>query len=139
MVLLFSALLDPDAKSRAIQARGDLANSEKNDNQFIQKKLLPQWYILQVSMFNVIDDLLIFEKFLVAREADLCGINKGHIVTNYHVIEGAQKARVTFADHSVWDARLVGAEADKDIAVLKIEAPAGKIVPPANRGHRTIC
>jgi S1-C subfamily serine protease len=53
----------------------------------------------------------------------------GHIVTNYHVIAGADAAHVTLADHSDWPARLVGAAPEKDIAVLRIEAPAERLRP----------
>ncbi len=53
----------------------------------------------------------------------------GHIVTNYHVIHGADAVSVTLADKSVWQARLVGAAPDKDLAVLEIEAPKTKLVP----------
>ena len=49
--------------------------------------------------------------------------NEGHIVTNYHVIKGADKAQVTLADHSNWPASLVGVAPGKDLAVLKIKAP----------------
>jgi S1-C subfamily serine protease len=45
----------------------------------------------------------------------------GHVVTNFHVIQGADAARVTLSDHSIWDAKLVGASARNDIAVLRIE------------------
>lgn len=53
----------------------------------------------------------------------------GHVVTNYHVIHGADAVNVTLADKSVWPARLVGAAPDKDLAVLKIEAPKDKLFP----------
>lgn len=53
----------------------------------------------------------------------------GHIVTNYHVIKGANKARVTLADQSNWDASVVGIYPEKDIAVLKIKAGNGKLPP----------
>ena len=53
--------------------------------------------------------------------------NNGHVVTNFHVIEGAQAVRVTLADQSAWDAKLVGAAPEKDLAVLKIEAPAEQL------------
>ncbi|MEL6989768.1 MAG: trypsin-like peptidase domain-containing protein, partial [Bacteroidota bacterium] len=52
---------------------------------------------------------------------------EGHIVTNFHVVEGANKATVTLADQSTWPAVLVGKEERKDLAVLKIEAPAEKL------------
>ena len=55
--------------------------------------------------------------------------NQGHIVTNYHVIEDADKATITLADQSTWNAKLVGVARDKDLAVLKIEAPAKMLSP----------
>jgi len=55
----------------------------------------------------------------------------GHIVTNYHVIKDASAAHVTLADHTTWRASLVGAAADKDLAVLHIDAPKKKLVPIA--------
>jgi len=54
---------------------------------------------------------------------------EGHVVTNYHVIAGASGAQVTLADQSTWDARLVGGAPEKDLAVLKIDAPASKLPP----------
>lgn len=54
---------------------------------------------------------------------------EGHIVTNYHVIEEADRATVTLADQSTWDAKLVGVARDKDLAVLKIEAPSKMLSP----------
>ena len=46
----------------------------------------------------------------------------GHIVTNFHVIEGASAARVIFSDQSTYTADLVGASPDNDLAVLRIKA-----------------
>jgi len=60
--------------------------------------------------------------------------DSGHVVTNYHVIQGASSARVTLADQSSWDARMVGAAPEKDLAVLRIDAPASLLVP-IRRGH----
>jgi S1-C subfamily serine protease len=51
----------------------------------------------------------------------------GHIVTNYHVIQKADAAQVTLADHSPYRASLVGAAPDHDLAVLKIDAPKDKL------------
>ena len=53
----------------------------------------------------------------------------GHVVTNYHVIAGADAAQVTLADHSSWPARLVGEAPERDLAVLRIEAPADRLRP----------
>ena len=46
----------------------------------------------------------------------------GYIVTNYHVIEGANKITVTLTDESSYEATLIGTDETSDIAVLKIAA-----------------
>lgn len=53
----------------------------------------------------------------------------GHIVTNFHVIQGSDRWQVTLADRSTWPATLVGYAAEKDLAILKIEAPREKLTP----------
>jgi S1-C subfamily serine protease len=64
--------------------------------------------------------------------------DQGHIVTNYHVIQGAQALEVTLQDQQSFEARLVGAEPRKDIAVLKIDAPPAALRPVRvpRAGHR---
>ena len=51
----------------------------------------------------------------------------GHVVTNFHVIQGADGARVTLSDHSEWTAKLVGVSPRNDIAVLHIETNRGDL------------
>lgn len=51
----------------------------------------------------------------------------GHILTNYHVIQGAQELKVVLSDKSTYDARFVGADPDNDLAVIKIDAPQEKL------------
>ena len=46
----------------------------------------------------------------------------GYIVTNYHVVEGAQQVTVTLYDDSTYTATVVGSDQQSDIALLKIEA-----------------
>ncbi len=53
----------------------------------------------------------------------------GHIVTSFHVIQSSDVAQVTLADHSTWKARRVGVAPDKDLAVLRIEAPRSRLKP----------
>ncbi|MEJ6691996.1 MAG: trypsin-like peptidase domain-containing protein [Saprospiraceae bacterium] len=61
---------------------------------------------------------------------------EGHIVTNYHVIEKADKAQVTLSDQTTWDAELIGIEPNKDLAILKIKAPDTKLKPiPVASSH----
>ncbi len=51
----------------------------------------------------------------------------GHIVTNYHVIANASSAKITMADQTEYPAKLVGAFPDRDLAVLRVEAPPAKL------------
>ena len=46
----------------------------------------------------------------------------GYIITNNHVIDGASKIVVTTTDNNEYEAEVVGADADNDVAVLKINA-----------------
>jgi len=54
---------------------------------------------------------------------------KGHILTNYHVVEGARKLEVTLFDGTKWEAKLIGADPGNDIAVIRINAPSEKLRP----------
>ncbi len=53
----------------------------------------------------------------------------GHIVTNYHVVGGAQRLEVTLFDGSKYEARLVGGDPGNDLAIIKIDAPKDKLKP----------
>ena len=54
---------------------------------------------------------------------------EGHILTNFHVIEEAQEVGVTLFDGKSYDAKLVGADPNNDIAVIKIDAPREVLFP----------
>ena len=47
--------------------------------------------------------------------------NQGHILTNYHVVEGASKLTVSFGGERVYPATYVGGDPDTDLAVIKID------------------
>ncbi len=51
----------------------------------------------------------------------------GHIITNFHVIQNANAVRVTLSDRTTWEAELIGVAPEKDLAVLKINAPREKL------------
>jgi S1-C subfamily serine protease len=53
----------------------------------------------------------------------------GHIVTNYHVIAGAQKVQVSFTGQDQIKATVIGKDATTDLAVLKIDAHARALTP----------
>lgn len=54
---------------------------------------------------------------------------QGHILTNYHVVEGANEIKVTLFDGETYPAQLIGHDAPNDIAVLKISAPPESLIP----------
>src|SRR4051812_3157160 len=53
----------------------------------------------------------------------------GHVLTNYHVVEGAQEIRVTLHNGDSYEGSVIGFDPPNDMAVLKINAPAEDLVP----------
>jgi S1-C subfamily serine protease len=53
----------------------------------------------------------------------------GHVVTNFHVVKDARSLTVTFDDNRILVARVVGVEPRKDIAVIRVDAPADALTP----------
>jgi len=54
---------------------------------------------------------------------------EGHLVTNQHVVENADRVTVQFADGTELAAEVVGSDPYSDIAVLKVDPPAGGLTP----------
>jgi serine protease Do len=54
---------------------------------------------------------------------------QGHIVTNNHVVDGAEKVTVTFADGLTLDAEVVGRDPESDLAVIKVDASKADLRP----------
>ena len=60
----------------------------------------------------------------------------GHIVTNFHVVYGADAITVVLGDNQEYKARVIGVDPDHDVAVLRIRAPADTLVPiPIGSSH----
>ncbi|HTS13384.1 MAG TPA: trypsin-like peptidase domain-containing protein [Candidatus Limnocylindrales bacterium] len=53
----------------------------------------------------------------------------GHLLTNNHVVQGAQTIEVSFGDHTTYKARFLGADALNDIALLQIDTKGKKLTP----------
>ena len=54
---------------------------------------------------------------------------RGHILTNFHVVDGAREIEVTLYNGNPYEGRLVGKDEANDIAVIKIDAPADVLIP----------
>src|SRR5437899_2589694 len=117
---------DPNAAPRVVQARGDLAADEKSTIELFHKASPSVAYITSIA---VRQDFFTLNAQEVPKGTGSGFVwdSDGHVVTNFHVIQDAQAAKVTLADQSTWDARLVGADRDDDLAVLKIDAPSDKM------------
>jgi S1-C subfamily serine protease len=111
-----------------VEPRGELADIEKT-NIAIYKQTKPS--VVHITSLAVQRDEwnLNVQEVPEGTGSGFVWDKGGHVVTNYHVIKGAGAAHVTLADHTTWRASLVGAAADKDLAVLRIDAPKDKLVP----------
>jgi S1-C subfamily serine protease len=116
------------AVPRAITPRGDLADDEKSTIE-IFSAASPS--VVHITSLTVQRDLLGLNESTIPEGTGTGFVwdSHGHIVTNFHVIQQARGALVTLTDNSTWEAVLIGYAADKDLAVLKIDAPPDKLTP----------
>ena len=87
--------------------------------------------VVYVTNQQVVRDPRSFDLLTVPRGAGTGFVwdERGCIVTNFHVIENARKVVITLQDQSIWPAEIVGLAPEKDLAVLKINAPDKKLQP----------
>ncbi|MEY4640126.1 MAG: hypothetical protein RLZZ227_120 [Pseudomonadota bacterium] len=55
--------------------------------------------------------------------------DKGYVLTNHHVVDGAEQIQITLQDKRMLDAKLIGSDAGTDIALLQVEATNLKAIP----------
>ena len=144
MLLLLLALPWPEtghagerktAEPRAVTPRGDLTAHERKVIDLFREASPAVVYITNI---GVRQDLFSINAVEIPQGTGSGFVwdDRGHIVTNFHVIRNARAAEVTLADHSSWRAELVGAAPDKDLAVLKIDAPKKSLRPiPVGRSN----
>ncbi|MDP1534312.1 MAG: trypsin-like peptidase domain-containing protein, partial [Rubrivivax sp.] len=111
------------ATPRAVAPRGPLGADEVANIE-VFRKASPS--VVHITTLAAVRDFFSMDVQQVPRGAGtgLVWDEQGHIVTNFHVIQGANAAQVTLADQSTHRATLVGAFPDRDLAVLKIDLPA---------------
>jgi S1-C subfamily serine protease len=117
-----------EATPRVISPRGPLAADEINHIE-VFRKTSPS--VVHITTLENQRDFFSLNVQQVPRGTGTGFVwdERGHIVTNFHVIQGANAARVTLADQTTHSAKLVGAFPDRDLAVLKIEVPAARLPP----------
>ncbi len=117
---------DPEATPRLVAARGTLAEDEQATIELF-KNASP-------SVVNITTSRIARDRYqlrpLEVPQGTGSGIvwdARGYILTNFHVIQSADRATVRFDNQKEYEARLVGYAADYDMAVLKIEAPGEEL------------
>jgi S1-C subfamily serine protease len=100
-------------------------DSEEQENINVYKKALP-------SVVNITSTAVAFDFFYgaVPQQGQGSGFvidGEGHILTNFHVVEGARRVEVTTSDKKKYPAEIVGTDPQHDLAVIQI--PSHSIQP----------
>ncbi|MGE3315022.1 MAG: S1C family serine protease [Planctomycetaceae bacterium] len=128
--LIPGPLLNPNAAPRLVTPRGDLAGDEKAQIELFQQASPSVAHV--TSLTTVLQRRGVSTNPLDVPLGTGSGFlwdEDGHIVTNYHVVRGATRIFVTLGTSTQLEARFVGSEPEKDLAVLKIDAPRGTLRP----------
>ena len=116
------------AAPRAVTPRGDLSSEEKTNIEIYQNASPAVVHVTNLGEERAEFSLDLFQ-IPKGTGTGFVWDEDGHIVTNYHVVEGASAARVTLADHSTHEARQIWAYPEKDLAVLWIDVPKSRLHP----------
>jgi S1-C subfamily serine protease len=106
---------------------------------------LPDWELVPIRRFKEAAPSVVYITTTEERSRDFFGLDvvevpagsgtgfiwdaEGHVVTNFHVIQGAVRATITLADGSRHEASYVGGAPDKDLAVLQLAKTPPKLRP----------
>jgi S1-C subfamily serine protease len=126
LMVLWSALPQIDdwlwggaGSSRTVTPRGDLAGDEKATIRLFENA---RGSVVSISTSKLVEDVWSQNVYAVPQGtgSGIIWDNAGHVLTNFHVIQGASEATIRLTDGRKFRASLVGASPDHDIAVLKI-------------------
>lgn len=118
----------------AVSLPNDVALIDALGLDFAEKRVIDVYKRVSPAVVNITTQVLRRSFFFEAIPEEGAGSGfvidtDGHIVTNFHVIEGAQRVEVTFIDESTIPAEIVGADRRNDIAVLRVESLPSGVVP----------
>jgi S1-C subfamily serine protease len=114
-----TAFTKEPAAPRPVTPRGDLAADEKSTIELFEHS---RDAVVYISTVERVMDFWSRNIFTIPRGTGSGFVwdDRGHVVTNYHVIAGASEARIRLSDGKEYSASLVGASPMHDLAVLKI-------------------
>ena len=119
---------------KPVQYTGPVVNDEENNIQIYER--------LNEAVVNITSVTFEYNWFLepIPREGTGSGSiidQRGHVLTNYHVIKGAEELFITLADGSSHEGKVVGVDPENDLAVIKFD-PNGRgltIIPFGDSGQ----
>ncbi len=113
---------EPDAAPRVVSARGALADDERTTVQIFKQSSPSVVHITNYQLLNR-RGVLRLDPLAIQKGTGTGFLwdDGGYIVTNFHVVQGGQRWRVTFADNTVAEATFVGGSPSNDLAVLKLK------------------
>lgn len=118
----------PVATSASVEAADEAPKQSAGDGAIVEleRQVIAVYEKAGPGVVNITTRSLTYDFFLnaVPQEGSGSGFvfdDQGHIVTNYHVIEGASELQVTFFDDTRESATLVGVDPSNDLAVIKVE------------------
>ena len=106
----------------------DLGSVERNTVEVFQRVSPAVVHVYNIGMRRALYSREIFE-VPQGQGTGFVWDKQGHIVTNWHVVNGNSAISVSFADGTSSRATLIGRYANKDIAVLRVERPVEKLTP----------
>jgi S1-C subfamily serine protease len=117
---------EANAKPRPIAAAGNLAEDEKATIALFKQSSKS---VVHITTSEVGRDYFTLNETVVAlgSGSGFLWDEHGNVVTNAHVIENADRCKVTLIDQSTWDAVEIGRAPDRDVAVVRINAPANRL------------
>jgi len=126
--LVQELIIMKNAQPRPITPRGDLAEDEKTTIELFNKT---KNSVVYISTAKTVIDPWTRNIYNIPKGTGSGFVwdNVGHIVTNYHVIQGCSEARVRLSDGRDYPAILIGASPSHDLAVLRINVPIKRPQP----------
>ena len=121
-------LLENEAPTRTVTERGDYLSDERNTINIFQRTS-PSVVFISTTDKRINPWNRTVSEIPSGTGSGFIWDNKGHVVTNFHVIKNSSSATVRLSDQRTYPATLVGASPRHDLAVLKINIPIDRPAP----------
>lgn len=113
-------------QSRPVAPRGPLTASEQSTVQLFREA---RESVVFITSIQVQQNWFLEQDVRTGTGSGFIWDENGHVVTNFHVVEGADELSVTLPDQSVHGARVIGLAPEKDLAVLRLDQPPARLRP----------